>query len=88
MFAAAIPFCGAGNPELAPNMVDVPVWAFHGSKDRNVPVSGSREMVEAIKTAGGKPGYTEFPGVGHNVWPHVNDTLGLLDWLFAQKRDD
>ena len=87
MFAAAIPFCGAGNLGLAPNMVDVPVWAFHGSKDRNVPVSGSREMVEAIKRAGGNPRYTEFPGVGHNVWPHVNDTPGLLDWLFAQKRD-
>jgi len=87
MFAAAIPFCGAGDPKLAINMVDVPVWAFHGSKDRNVPVSGSREMVEAIKKAGGNPRYTEFPGVGHNVWPEVNATPGLLDWLFAQKRD-
>jgi len=87
MFAAAIPVCGAGNPELAQNMVDTPVWAFHGSNDRNVPVNASREMIEAIKNAGGNPLYTEFPGVGHNTWPHVIKTPGLLDWLFAQKRD-
>lgn len=87
MFAAAIPFCGIGNPKLAPNMVDVPVWVFHGSKDRNVPVSGSRQMVEAIKKAGGHPRYTEFADVGHHVWPHIEETPGVLDWLFAQKRD-
>ncbi len=87
MFAAAIPFCGAGNPQLADNMVDVPVWAFHGSKDRNVPASGSRQMVEAIKNAGGNPLYTEFPDVGHHVWPHIQATPGVMDWLFAQKRE-
>jgi predicted peptidase len=87
MFAAAIPFCGAGNPALAPKMMDVPVWAFHGSVDRNVPVSGSRDMVAAIRKAGGKPRYTEFPGVGHNVWPSIISTPGVLDWLFTQKRD-
>ena len=86
MFAAAIPFCGAGDPDLAPNMVDVAIWAFHGRVDRNVPVSGSREMVEAIKKAGGNPRYTEFPETGHNVWPNIAQTPGLLDWLFEQRR--
>jgi pimeloyl-ACP methyl ester carboxylesterase len=86
MFAAAMPICGAGDVGLAKNMVNVPVWAFHGDKDRNVAVSGSRNMIEAIKKAGGNPLYTEFEGVGHNVWPSVNETPGVLDWLFAQKR--
>ncbi|MGV3503719.1 MAG: dienelactone hydrolase family protein [Adhaeribacter sp.] len=87
MFAAAIPICGEGNPELAKNMVDIPVWAFHGDVDRNVPVSGSRKMIEAIRKAGGNPRYSEFSGVGHNVWPEVSKTPGLLDWLFAQKKN-
>jgi len=87
MFAAAIPICGAGDPELAHKMVNTAVWAFHGKADRNVPVSASREMIEAIKDAGGNPLYTEFPNVGHNAWPHVIRTQGLMDWLFAQKRD-
>lgn len=87
-FAAAIPFCGAGNTALAQNMVDIPVWAFHGRVDRNVSVNASREMIEAIRKAGGNPRYTEFPHTGHNVWPDISKTPGLLDWLFAQKRND
>ena len=87
MFAAAVPICGAGDPKLASNIIDVPVWAFHGEKDRNVPVKGSRDMIEAIKEAGGSPRYTEFPDAGHNIWGQVESTPGLMDWLFAQKRD-
>ncbi|AHM62778.1 peptidase-like protein [Flammeovirgaceae bacterium 311] len=87
MFAAAIPVCGAGDPQLAPAVADVAVWAFHGEEDRNVPVSGSRNMVEAMEKAGGDPRYTEFKGEGHNIWHLVRETPGLLDWLFAQERE-
>ncbi|MEK6478809.1 prolyl oligopeptidase family serine peptidase [Catalinimonas sp. 4WD22] len=87
LFAAAIPMCGAGDTTLAENMADIPIWAFHGSEDKNVPVSGSRNMIAAIKEAGGDPKYTEFPEVAHHVWPHVEKTDGVLDWLFAQERE-
>jgi hypothetical protein len=87
LFAAAIPVCGGGNPELASNMINTAVWAFHGRADRNVAVKESREMIEAIKVAGGNPLYTEFPYVGHNAWPHVIKTPELLDWLFEQELD-
>lgn len=71
---------------LAQNIVDVPVWAFHGRNDRIVPVSGSREMIEAIKNAGGNPWYTEFPDEGHIISEFFENIPGLLDWIFAQKR--
>jgi hypothetical protein len=87
LFAAAIPVSGGGNPKLAPNAVHVAVWAFHGAKDKNVPVSGSRDMIAAIKKAGGHPAYTEYPDEGHNIWNKVSDTPGLWDWLFAQKQE-
>ncbi|MEO6282284.1 MAG: dienelactone hydrolase family protein [Dyadobacter sp.] len=89
LFAAAVPICGGGNPKLAHNIVDgrVSVWAFHGDKDDLVPVSYSRDMIAAIKKAGGKPRYTEFKGAGHNLGGAVENTPGLLDWLFAQKRE-
>ncbi len=38
---------------------DVSVRAFHGEKDRNAPVSGSRNMVTAIKKAVWKVGRDE-----------------------------
>jgi predicted esterase len=87
IFAAAVPICGGGNPELARNIVDMPVWAFHGGKDQNVPVSGSRDIIEAIRNAGGDPKYTEFPNAAHNIVKEVTDTPGLWDWLFAQRRE-
>ncbi len=85
VFAAAIPRCGAGNPALAPNLVKLPVWAFHGEKDEAVPVRGSREMVTAIRKAGGQPRYTEFPNAGHDIHTAFQETPGVLDWLFAQQ---
>jgi len=86
LFAAAMPLCGGGNPKLASKMVNVAVWAFHGEKDINVPVNGSRETIRAIKKAGGHPKYTEFAGEGHNIWGQTISTPGVWDWLFAQRQ--
>lgn len=88
LFAAAIPVCGEGDLSQAPGMAGISVWAFHGAKDMNVPVSGSREMVNALQKAGGTPRYTEYPQAAHGIWEEVVKTPGLLDWLFAQKRDN
>ena len=87
MFAAAIPVAGGGDPRLAPKILNVAVWAFHGAKDRNVSVMKSRSMIDAIKRAGGNPKYTEFPDKLHNIWDDVASAPGLLDWFFAQHRD-
>lgn len=87
MFAAAVPVCGKGDPNLADKIRDIPVWAFHGKRDVNVPVSGSRDMIDAMKKAGGNPQYTEFEYKAHDIWNEVTATPGLLDWLFAQSRD-
>ena len=87
MFAAAIPMSGAGDPKYANAIAKIPVWAFHGAQDKVAPVSGSREMIEAMKKAGGSPRYTEFPDRGHGIGENINTTPGLLEWLFAQKRE-
>jgi predicted esterase len=86
MFAAAIPIAGGGDPALANQLKNIPIWAFHGTDDVNVPVSRSRDVVEAIKNAGGHPVYTEIPGKAHNIEKDVLATPGLLDWLFSQKK--
>ncbi len=87
LFAAAIPICGQGNPALAPKAAEVPVWAFHGAKDRQVPQTGSREMIEAIRNAGGEPKYTEFPNAKHYIFEEVKSTPGVFDCLFEQQKD-
>jgi predicted peptidase len=84
-FAAAIPVAGVGDAAIAENMRNVAIWAFHGANDIHVPVSGSREVIEAMRKAGGTPRYTESADGGHS-WKILVDTPGVLDWLFAQKR--
>ena len=86
MFAAAIPLCGGGNASRAKNIVNIPIWAFHGGDDEAVKVTESREMIEAVKQAGGNPKYTEYKGVGHSVWHQAFAEPELLNWVFAQKR--
>ncbi len=85
-FAAAAPICGGGDPEWAKRYLDLPLWAFHGSDDRAVPVGRSREMIEAIKAAGGDPKYTEYPAVGHDSWTRTYADDAFHEWLFAQRR--
>lgn len=83
-FAAGVPICGGGD-ETAADRIKAPVWAFHGDKDKAVPVSRSRNMIQAIKKAGGKPKYTEYPGVGHFAWVPAFKDPEMLKWLFSQK---
>ncbi len=66
----------------------VAIWAFHGDKDEAVPVTGSRDMIAALKQAGVKPEpkYTELPGVGHGSWNDAYNTAAMWDWMFAQRR--
>ncbi|MGA7671600.1 MAG: hypothetical protein WBW04_14325 [Nitrolancea sp.] len=92
-WAALAPIAGAGDPTYANLLVNVPIWDFHSSDDTTVPVSGSRDMINAIRAAGGDPRYTEFTNMGHGAWlaPYTimgkpSPTPGFFSWLFAQHK--
>jgi len=85
-FAAIAPICGGGNTADAKKLATLPMWVFHGAKDPTVPVQRSREMVEAIKVAGGNIKYTEYPEAGHDSWTETYDNPALYEWFLAQKR--
>jgi predicted peptidase len=86
-FAALMPICGGGRPAEAAVLKDLPIWAFHGDADMTVPIQRSRDMVEAIKAAGGTHvRLTEYPGVGHNSWDKAYNDPEAIAWLLSQKR--
>src|SRR3984957_3384460 len=85
-FAAAIALCGYGNAYMLPRVVKVPVWIFQGEEDPVVSVAGMREWVKRLREAGGAPKYTEYPGIGHNVWDVAFTEPHLVEWLFLQHR--
>lgn len=66
----------------------VPSWVFHGAEDPTVPVSESRRMVEALRSAGADVRYTEYEGVGHNSWDRAYAEPELWRWLFSQRRGE
>ena len=84
-FAAAAPVCGGGDAGKASVIKNTPLWVFHGTVDKTVPVEESRKMVAAITQAGGKPKYSEYPGVGHNSWVNAYQEPEFLRWLFSHK---
>jgi predicted peptidase len=85
-FTAIVPICGASDLSKAKDIAAVPVWAFHGDADTAVPVSGSREVIDALTKAGGKPKYTEYPKTAHNSWSPAFAEKDFWNWIFAQSR--
>jgi predicted peptidase len=84
-FAAAVPVCGGADETRASMLAKIPLWVFHGGADDVVKTVRSRNIVAAIKAAGGSPRYTEYPGVGHACWDQAYGDPGLFPWLFSQK---
>ena len=83
-FAAAVPVCGHPDPATASIVKGVPVWNFHGETDEIEPVETSRRMIAALRTAGGTPRHTEYPGIGHNVFAWAYTEPALVEWVFRQ----
>jgi len=91
-FAALVSICG-GSPftrgerfsPIAEKVGKTPAWVFHGADDKTVPVTESRQIVEALRTHDGKVKYNEYANVGHNVWINAATEKELLPWLLAQK---
>jgi predicted peptidase len=80
-WAAIAPICGGGDQKSADKIKDIPCWCFHGDADKSVPVQRSRDMIEALKKAGGQPKYDEYKGVGHNSWDRAYANAELFTWF-------
>lgn len=86
-FAAAIPLCGAGDPAKAEAIKDMPLLVLHGTGDGSVPVSGSQEMVAALRQAGSRVTYLEYEDADHYIQRRLFEQPDIwLPWLFAQSK--
>lgn len=85
-WSAIVPVAGGGEAEWAERLKDLPIWAFHGGRDGAIRPDASRKMIEAVRAAGGRPHYTELPGVEHEAWPHVYGMPALYEWILDPSR--
>ena len=86
VFAAIAPICGGGDPDTVVKMKNLPIWVFHGSQDKAVPIERSRRMVEALKAAGNDVKFTVYPDAGHDSWTETYDNPKLYEWFLAHRR--
>jgi predicted peptidase len=85
-FAAIAPVCGGGNPKEAHKLKNLPVWVFHGARDKVVPLSESEEMVQALKKYGGNVKFTVYPEADHDCWTQTYNNIALYEWFLQHRR--
>lgn len=84
-WAAAVAVSGGGSPDVA-GRIRIPVWAIHGERDRAIPPEQSRQMVEAVRGAGGQAFLTVLPDVGHDAWRYAFSAEVVREWMLAGGR--
>jgi len=89
-FAALVPVAGYyGYPFTLPENIcdlqDVPVWAFHGGKDENVPLDAEQQIFDALQKCGGDVQFTIYPDDGHDIEDLVYGNPDLYSWLLSKK---
>ena len=75
-------------PEHAAALRSLPVWAFHGAKDRVVPLQESHRMVGFLKRAGlPEVKLTVYPEAEHDSWTQTYDNPELYAWFLKHERN-
>lgn len=74
---AALPISGSGTPSTSriAKASKIPVWAFHGSKDTQVPPDFDKQMYTSINALNPpvRMKLTLYPEVAHNAWTRTYD---------------
>lgn len=91
--AAAMAFCGGSTrkPADLACLNEVPLWIMHGTADDLVPVSESRRVYNAMKSANENTPrlrYDEFVGAGHSLFARTFYTGEAYEWLFKHSTAD
>ena len=108
-FAAAAPSAGSGLHKTgefidASLIKDLPIWSFHGDRDKVCPIERGQKLFAEMKKLEGNMKFTTWAGDGHGVAKKMitgsdNGSTHLssdrcdgetefMKWLFAQKRLD
>ena len=85
IWAAMVAFSGVGAASLADNMKAIPHFIVHGDADNTVNVSGSRNMVAALKKLNANVTYLEVRGGSHTDVVVPNLPLAF-DFMDGQKK--
>jgi poly(3-hydroxybutyrate) depolymerase len=80
-WSAIVPVAGFGDVSKVRNFKNVPIWAFHGSKDLEVKPADHKRMVDAVRDIGGRAYFTLLPEVRHNILNVVFSDDAVYEWM-------
>ena len=107
-FAAAAPSAATGlkstEPFIKPELIkDIPIWAFHGDRDRVCPYDRIVKIMDEMKALKGNFKLTSWKGGNHGVsdrfihghesgrteisGPRCDPEANFMKWLFKQKKN-
>ncbi len=86
--AAIAPISGTGIYWHVDDMVNIPIYMYHGDCDTIVPISESVSMLTSVHERGGNNNakLKICYGVGHNACDYAYTDDELLNWLLEQNR--
>jgi predicted esterase len=92
IFAALVPVSGyTGYPFAVPENIcvlkDMPIWAFHGADDPDIPPSAQQMLIDALKACGSNTiQFTIYPGTNPEIYHTVFADPALYAWLSEQSK--
>ena len=85
-FAAIAPMCGGADVKWADRLSKIPTWVFHGTADRQIPISRSEVMVKALEKRNANVVFTRLKNQGHDISKQFNNDA-LYEWLKKHSLD-
>ena len=71
----------------ADRLKKMPIWAFHGSNDSLVPIGGTKDLIDALRSLGNDVRFTLLPGRDHGILD-VYENEELYSWFLEHARSE
>lgn len=88
LFAAAVPICGAVNPERLSTINNTSFRIYHGTDDKVIPIEASEAAYNFLVKNGVDAQLIELPDVGHDSWDVAFSSPDFLSWIFSKTKSD
>jgi predicted peptidase len=72
--------CGGADVKWADQLCKIPTWVFHGTADRDIPISRSEIMVKALEKLKANVKFSRLKNQGHDISKQFNNDE-LYKWL-------